>query len=210
MNLFRQEVIKHQSDKLFGEVILIRPLSFAFLTALLVVFVAVVLVFLLYGKYGRKETVGGFLLPDKGLVNVYAPYLGITQEVFIKEGQTVKQGQILYRVSTDFKMSNNSSNNEKMLEHIEKQKANLVKKIELEKIRFTDEEQSLKEQLKYLDAEIAQIKLQLKTAQLELNLSEKLWNDYKDFRKKDLVLESELTQKHYNYLAKLSTLQNIR
>ncbi len=210
MSLFRQQALNQQSNKLFGEVILIRPLSFALLTTALAVILAVVVIFLLYGKYGRRETVSGYLLPDKGLVNVYAPYLGIVEHMHAEEGRHVKKGEVLYRVSTDFRMSEHFSNNEKLLQHLAKEKDNLTQKITLEKARFQNEEISLNDQEKHLDAEITQIKLQIKTAEQELQLAKKIWKKYKRLRKEKLVVESALTQQHYNYLAKRSALQNAK
>lgn len=208
MTLFRQQALNHQSNKLFGEVILIRPLSFALLTTALAVIVAVVIIFLLYGKYGRRETVNGYLIPDKGLVNVYAPYLGIAEKIHINEGQSVKKGEVLYRVSTDFRMSKHFSNNDKLLQHLAEQKSHLAEKVNLEKIRFQDEETTLRNQEQHLSDEITQIKLQIKTAEQELDLAKKLWKKYKRLRKNKLVVESALTQQHYNYLAKRSSVQN--
>lgn len=169
--LFRQQALDYQSNRLFGEVILIRPLSFALLTTALAVMVVAVLIFLLYGKYGRRETVSGHLLPDKGLVNVYAPYLGIAEQMYIREGQQVKKGEVLYHVSTDFLMSEHFSNNEKLLQHLAEQNTNLKQKISLEKTRFQNEEITLTNQEKHLSAEITQIKLQIETANQELTLA---------------------------------------
>ncbi|PID66184.1 MAG: hypothetical protein CR975_04220 [Gammaproteobacteria bacterium] len=210
MSLFRQQVLNQQANKLFGEVILIRPLSFALLTTALAVIVAVVIIFLLYGKYGRRETVNGYLSPDKGLVNVYAPYLGIVERMPIREGQTVKKGEVLYHVSTDFRMSEHFSNNEKLLRYLKEEKNNLQQTITLEKTRFNEEQETLTNQLRQLKKEIAQINQQIKTAKQELQLAEKLWKKYQRLRKNNLVVESALTQQHYNYLAKRSAVQNIK
>ncbi len=210
MSLFRHQSVNYQSNKLFGEVILIRPLSFALLTTALAVIVAVIIIFLLYGKYGRRETVNGYLSPDKGIVNIYAPYLGVVENEFIKEGQQVKKGDTLYRVSTDFRVLENFSNNEKLLQHLSERKDNLKRKINLEKTRFKEEKETLTNQSKQLKKEITQIKSQISTNKQELILAEKLWKKYKRLHKNKLVVESALTQQHYNYLAKRSSLQNIK
>lgn len=190
--------------------LLIRPLSFALLTLALTVIVAVIIVFLLYGKYGRRETVSGHLLPDKGLVNVYAPYLGIAEQMNVSEGQQVKKGEVLYHVSTDFRMLKQFSNNEKLLQHLAEQKANLDKKIILEQKRFQHEETTLITQEKNLSEEITQIKQQIETANQEFQLANKLWKKYQHLSKKKLIIESALTQQHYNYLEMRSDLQAVK
>ncbi len=210
MTLFRQQALSHQSNKLLGEVILIRPLSFALLTTALVIIVVVIMAFLLYGKYGRRETVSGYLLPDKGVVNIYAPYLGIAEKTYIKEGQSVSKNDKLYHVSTDFRMSENFSNNEKLLHYLAEEKASLEKKITLETIRFQEQKITLENQSQYLNQEIKQIKNQVHTAKKDLALAEKLWKKYKRLRKKNLIIEPELNQQEYNYLAKNTALQKIK
>ncbi|HRE15391.1 MAG TPA: secretion protein, partial [Usitatibacteraceae bacterium] len=60
-SLYRTEVVREQSRASLGRILLIRPLSFAFLTAAAAGLVAVVLAFLALGEYSRKAPVAGVL-----------------------------------------------------------------------------------------------------------------------------------------------------
>ena len=61
--LFRSEAILQQQQKSLGEIILIRPLSLALLTSLVVAIAALALGFLLLGRYTEKVRLAGSLLP---------------------------------------------------------------------------------------------------------------------------------------------------
>jgi membrane fusion protein len=100
-NLFRQEVIENKNHRLEGKISLVQPPIFKSLTLLLLTIVVISLVFLSLGSYSRKERVNGVLQPDLGLVKLTAPQLGTLVELFVTEGQTVKQGQSLLRIRSE-------------------------------------------------------------------------------------------------------------
>lgn len=66
--LFRPAALAAKQTNWLGEIVLIRPLSFSFLTAL----AAVLVLFLYWETYTKRSTVTGQLVPDAGLVKVYA------------------------------------------------------------------------------------------------------------------------------------------
>ncbi len=72
MSLFRKEAVSHQSERLTGAITLVQPLSIK-LTVLILVSVAIAIVtFLFTAEYSRKETVRGFLMPSKGVIQSLA------------------------------------------------------------------------------------------------------------------------------------------
>ncbi len=79
-NLFRKEVLQLQSDRLHGEVLLLPKLSHVFILSFLLLWVALVLVWLTNSHYARKETVLGWLYPASGVVRVYAERGGIIKQ----------------------------------------------------------------------------------------------------------------------------------
>jgi membrane fusion protein len=100
-NLFRQEVIENKNHRLEGKISLVQPPIFKSLTLLLLIIVAISLIFLSIGSYSRKERVSGVLQPDLGLVKLTAPQSGTLVELFVSEGQSVKQGQSILRVKSE-------------------------------------------------------------------------------------------------------------
>ncbi len=128
-SLFRQQAIDEQKDRLYGDVILTQPFSFYLITSGIFLIVVCVILMLVYGTYARRETVIGYLVPDKGLVKIYAPLRGILSKKHIKEGQEVSNGDILFTVSTLQANEKGSDRDTLLLGELEQQKSELQKKI---------------------------------------------------------------------------------
>lgn len=95
MSLFTKEAVSHQSERLTGAITLAQPLSIK-LTVLILVTVAVAIItFLFSAQYARKETVRGFLMPNKGVVKSFASQVGTIENLWVKEGDKVIKGQSL-------------------------------------------------------------------------------------------------------------------
>src|SRR5438552_3653821 len=99
--LFRQEAIDFQQyNRQGGHVVLLQPPSIKITTWCIVTVVVVVITFLSFEQYARKETVIGYLTPTAGTAKIFAPQQGAIREVYVKEGQQVEKGQPLLAVET--------------------------------------------------------------------------------------------------------------
>jgi len=128
-SLFRHEAIDQQKDRLYGEVVISQPRSFYLITfgTLLVVFIIVLL--LVYGTYARRETVVGYIVPDKGLVKIYAPIQGELFKQHIIEGQQVMKGDLLFSILTLSANILGGDRDALLLTELEEQKSNVSQKI---------------------------------------------------------------------------------
>lgn len=99
--LFRQEVIDAQRGQWLGSIIVAAPLSRWYLSALALVLAAMILLILFLGHYTRHEAVSGQLVPSSGLLNVTAQNAGTISLLQVHEGELVKAGDVLLRVSSD-------------------------------------------------------------------------------------------------------------
>jgi hypothetical protein len=61
--LFRPEAVLYQQQKSYGEIILIRPLSFTLLTWLVVILVVAALGLFTFGRFTEKVRLSGWVLP---------------------------------------------------------------------------------------------------------------------------------------------------
>ena len=100
-DLFRREALDFNREKSLGDVLSVRTLSFSLLTLFAVFFALGLMAFAFVAEYSRKAHVVGYLAPDKGLIKVVAPQAGALIEKHVKEGQQVKQGDILFVLSTE-------------------------------------------------------------------------------------------------------------
>jgi len=176
--LFRNEALEQQKDRLYGEVVISQPLSFYLITFGVLLMVIIITLLLVYGTYARRETVVGYIVPDKGLVKIYAPLKGELTKQHIQEGQSVKKGDLLFSVQT---LSANQYGNDKdalLLIELNDQKNNLVEKIKQELNLQRSKKETANQQIKGLDKEIEQVSaewsLQKQQLDLAINQFEKL------------------------------------
>ena len=62
---------------------------------------AVIVGFSMLAEYSRKETAIGYLTPTTGTAKIFAPQAGTIKQVFVEEGEPVKEGQPLLAVETN-------------------------------------------------------------------------------------------------------------
>ena len=207
-NLFRQEAITNNTQRLFGDVLLINPMSFWVITISIFLIVVIVVTFLVYGTFARREAVVGFLIPDKGMVRVYAPFNGVVDSKNIIDGKLVKKGDSLLNISTKRGLSDNLSVNQQLIGQLNSRQLQLKQRIEDESLVFESESKRLKLAYKNTDGELQQINKQLLVQQQQLDLAFEQWQKYKDFKQKDLVTESELVSRNNAYLSAKSNLDS--
>jgi membrane fusion protein len=99
--LFRPEVLEARQQSWLGGIQLIRPLSLSLLTVLVVAAAASVATYLCLGEYTRKARVAGVLVPDRGVIRLMPPETATVAERLVREGQRVRQGDVLFVLSVD-------------------------------------------------------------------------------------------------------------
>lgn len=99
--LFRPEAVDGQRQTWLGGVQLVRPLSMTLLTVFTVSVAALVIGYLFVGEYTRKAHVSGVLVPDVGLIRLLPPEAATVVATHAREGQTVRQGDVLFELSVD-------------------------------------------------------------------------------------------------------------
>lgn len=99
-SLFRDAALKHNQSKWIGDIVLIRPVSFTVLTIFAALTGIAIISLLFFGSYTKRSSVQGQLIPDAGLIKIYAAEPGIILEKYVKDGQVLKQGDALYLLST--------------------------------------------------------------------------------------------------------------
>lgn len=160
MELFRKKAIEHQGNRLYGDVALTTPVSTWALTGLLGAIIAGIGIALFLGSYARKETVSGWLIPDKGLVKIVSPQLGTIATVHVEEGQAVDAGAHLITLNLDTVFAGGDGVIETALSELEAQIAEREKLIALTARRFEQDAKTLRGQLASAQTELARVQEQ--------------------------------------------------
>ncbi len=99
--LFRQEAIDALREKFLGEATIARPLPFWVLTLLGLIAAGMMVSVAVWGQYTRRERAEGFLQLDVGAAKVSFTDSGRVAELLVKEGQEIKEGVPMARISLE-------------------------------------------------------------------------------------------------------------
>ncbi|MDE1310370.1 HlyD family efflux transporter periplasmic adaptor subunit [Vibrio aestuarianus subsp. cardii] len=149
MSLFRKEVKLY--NKLEGDIVFSLPLSHKLIFRSIVFLVVMLITFLLNVEFTRSVKVTGYTSLNKGEVIISAPNDGYISKSYIKVGDNVKEGQVLFEVRTnDF-----SYRYKKPIDNINKQIESLIEKREASVQLLASNIASIKLKIKKLNEEIA-------------------------------------------------------
>lgn len=118
MGLFRQEVTESRRRHWLGEVIIASPPSLRLSAYIALGIVFVLILFIYFFSYTRKQQVSGVLMPDKGIIRIYSPQAGSVKNVFVKEGDKVTLGEPLFVLSSDRSLEGKDATQETISEQI--------------------------------------------------------------------------------------------
>ncbi|ENM1931665.1 HlyD family secretion protein [Vibrio cholerae] len=200
MNLFREEVFQAKKNRLFGDVVINQPaFLYVIITAVFVLFI-VLSIYISQSSYSRKETVKGYLIPEKGLMKVFLNRSGVVGDLLVEEGSKVNAGDGLAKIINSQSLSSGVELSDILVDELEKQKVTLSEELRvIYKIQENDINQiSLK--LAQLEDSLNVIKKIKLTVQNKLELKERLFTNNKELYERGYISKINLFDSHEEYL----------
>jgi membrane fusion protein len=199
--LFRQEAIEFQQhSRQLGRVSALQPLSTKLLTWFIAAAVGLIIAFLFFGAYARKETVAGYLTPTSGTAKIFASQPGTIKEIHVREGEQVEDGQPLLTIETNQISADGYDVNTTMLSTLRSQSDLLNSQIVAEEQRTKSEHERLSSVIQGLNTAIAQLEAQIKTQRERLQVAEELVNSVTGLRAKGYISEVEFKRRQLGVL----------
>jgi membrane fusion protein len=206
--LFRQEALDHKRDTWLGDILLIRPTSFAWLVGFFLVAAVAALGYFIWGEYTKKARVSGYLVPEQGLIKLYAQQSGPVMTLNVKEGQKVSQGQVLAIISTDRIQAQGATQLE-IAKQLELRRKSLVSdKPKFEKI-FAEQIASAQKRLAQIEKELAQLSQASRAQEDRIALSSNVVARHKQLHEEKFVSELLLQEKQADLLEQQNRLREI-
>lgn len=193
-DLFRQEAIKAQSNKLDGEVIIAQPVSATLLTLSLMAAVAAVFVFLSTSSFNRKETVMGFLQPENGISRIAAPRNGVVEAVFVRDGDIVERGQPLLLLRTPEHLAGGASLNTLMATNLQEQITLLSNRKQQLERQAEFQEHELKQRVAFHSSQLEELLEQQDLARERLGINERRLTHLRSLTESGLLAIEEIRQ----------------
>jgi membrane fusion protein len=201
--LFRQEAIDAQREKLLGAVSSARPVPLRVFTAIAASFAIALIVFAFWGEYTRRERVEGYLVSDAGAASVLAPLQGVVEELFVKEGAEVTRGAPIARLASLRNAPISAKELAEQLRTLEGEMAGAKQIARQEEEQARARIASATAELLVSQGEIDLQTLRVTSAQHELDRAIKLFNE-------GFFSEAEVIKKRNELIEQQSKLQNIR
>jgi membrane fusion protein len=175
MNIFRKESYEQKKHSLWGNVLLAPQQFYIKAIGALTISAFFSIILVMMSQYSLRETVTGFIEPQKGIVRLYSPVTGYISELTSEQGERVKNDQILMKVSDNPKTHSGENfdssyrqlllqdyeNYEKKLELLDHQEATKVHEINLEKTATQESLKNYEKQHQLLLETVSDLKLRL-------------------------------------------------
>ncbi|WP_019880604.1 MULTISPECIES: HlyD family secretion protein [unclassified Methylophilus] len=207
--LFRHAALNAQKNHWLGTILLVRPVSYLLLTGIAIVFAVIVVLFMACATYTKRSTVMGQLVPETGLLKVYAPQLGLVVERKVQEGQLVKQGDILFVLSSERYSDGQGSVQASISAQHAQQRQSLRDEIVKTRLQQHDEQQALQSRLLGIQEELTRLAAQYKAQQTRVTLSEEAYQRYQGLLEKNYISREQTQQKQEDWIEQSSRLESM-
>ena len=207
--LFRPEVmVEHQSQWL-GTVLLEPKITHWMFAALSLLATAAVLGMLFFTSYTRKARINGWLVPQQGLVRVFAPQAGVITQINVKEGAEVKKGALLLAISTEMRSEAFGSTRQEVVHRLTNRRNSLAEERIVQERLFSQQAAALVQRISALENEHKILVKEIDLQRTQLQLNEQIEQRMRALRSRDIVTEprrEEAERERIQQAAKLQAL----
>lgn len=208
MEIFRRQSLDHKRRRLHGEVMLTQPMAFMVLTLTVTAIVVAGVIYLASGSFARKETVAGWLAPDKGLAQSYAARGGRVTRLHVAQGDRVEKDAPLVSVGLEMAGAGGSVSDREQIEmraRLEEAEARLA----AAESRYDSEEARLKEHLEHSGEEIDAMRASRGLQQEMTRLAERQWKRVKSLAETDAASGLEVDRARQAWISERAALAEL-
>ncbi|WP_432770751.1 MAG: HlyD family efflux transporter periplasmic adaptor subunit [Sphingopyxis sp.] len=159
--MFRTEAITHRADRLSGDVAIAVPIAWQTIAYLIFGGLVAALIFLSLASYARVETVGGAIVPDRGVAMIVPVRSGVVTALAVRDGQRVAAGAELAAIRSEEDSASGVSSAARIEAAIADQDASLVAQVAAAGAAASAQQRQIAAQQSGLTAEIAQLQSQI-------------------------------------------------
>ncbi len=193
--LFRPEALDAQKRSTLGTVLLVSPLSMRLAAAVSLLFCICMALFLTFATYTKRTAASGVLLPENGLIRIYAPQAGVVNSLDVAEGQNVNTGAVLMALSSDTQNGEAGGSQQAISLSIKRRLESLTREIDETLALHRQELDGKKRQVEALETEQQKILAQIDLTRQRLALTKGMAERYADLQRQDYVSRDQLQEK---------------
>lgn len=164
MSLFRAQSLQAKRHAWLGKPIVVSALPTKVFAWFSVLFVIASILFLAFGSYTRRVQVEGIVMPIEGITRMTAPQGGWVIDITVADGETVRRGDVLYRIGVDVTTSLGNTQ-DAIRKILDAKRDELEAAIARQSALDAAEKQRLSQQIATLEAQLPQIQEQIALSQ---------------------------------------------
>lgn len=206
--LFRREALAQQEAAWLGTVLLAPRRSHSIMAVLALAMVGV-LGLLLCANYTRTARVNGMLIPDPGLVRIFAPLQGVLVAVNVREGDQVKRGQPLLVISTEIQTQALGDAREVVLHRLQTRRDSMLAVRSGQDQQYIRQSDSLTKRLQASEASLTQIGQEMALLRARMTLAAQTLERERGLYGRRLVSIQNVTQAQDVVLTLASQLRSL-
>lgn len=169
--LFRQEVMAQQEAQWLGTVLLAPRASHNLVAVFAVLAAAALLALFWLADYTRKARINGWLVPESGVVRVFAPQPGTLVQLHAREGMEVRAGSPLAVLSTEVQSEELGAIRREIVRRLASRRDSMAADRERQALLFAQQFEDRKRRLEALSQEQALIAQEFELQKARLSLA---------------------------------------
>jgi membrane fusion protein len=193
--LFRQEAIDAQREKFLGEATIARPVPAWVFTLLATGTAALLIIVAVWGQYTRRERVEGYLALDTGAARVLVADTGRITDLLVKEGDEVKAGDPLAKISLDRTLGTGASTSESVTREMQSRRSILEKEQAQWQALGEQQVNQLHRRIQDLQNEVGQLDAEMKLQETRIRSAKEQADRYRGLASDKFVSDVLLKQK---------------
>ena len=190
--LFRPAVLAERQTQWLGTVLLAPRPSHRFFTFFAAIAAAAVLGFLLFADFTRKERISGWLVPQQGLVRVFAPQAAVVTQIYVQEGSEVRKGDRLVVLSTEMQSAALGATQAEIARRLAARRDSLREELRQQQRLAAQQSRALSERLDALQEEQKQLEREIALQQSRVRLTEKGEIRQRQLRQSGFISDQQL------------------
>ena len=193
--LFREQAIEHVKARQYGTVILATPVSHRVLTSVFVAIALCILAFFVLFSTTRKAHAMGVLLPTSGVIRVTPVQTGIITDKRVREGQTVKAGQVMFVLSSERSGASRESAEKKISVLLERQLLSLRTELKQSEMQGMQRIAAARRRARDLAVESERTLLQIGLQKNRVSLAEQSFKRFAELEATKFISSAQLQDK---------------
>lgn len=157
VQLFRAEVLAERQAQWVGPVLLAPRASHRVFTLMAVLACAAVLGLLFFADFTRTAHVNGWLVPQQGVIRVFAPRQGVVNGLQVTEGAQIRKGDRLLTLSDELQSVALGATQAQIMRRLDERRESLLDERDKHKRLLAQQQTALAGRITALDAEHVQI-----------------------------------------------------